>query len=64
MTLSDLKPRGYHLSDVHPDFQGMPLNEWMNKMYASQCDAFRESPRGKDWHEIATQQKWWKKGIK
>ncbi len=63
MTLSELKPRGYKLSDVPPDFQGMPVLEWWHKMITSQCDAFRESPKAKAWHEVATEQKWWKKGI-
>lgn len=47
VTLSDLKPRGYKLSDVEPGFQGMPYFEWWGKMIASQCDAFRESPKAK-----------------
>jgi hypothetical protein len=63
MTLSELKPRGYKLSDVPPDFQGMPMFEWWGKMITSQCDAFLESPKAKSWHEFATTQKWWKKGI-
>lgn len=49
MTLSELKPRGYHLSDVEPDFRGMPRFEWWHKMITSQCDAFLESPKAKHW---------------
>jgi hypothetical protein len=63
MTLSELKPRGYHLSDVEPDFRGMPMFEWWQKMITSQCDQARESPKGKALHEFAKTQKWWKKGI-
>jgi len=64
MTLSDLKPRGYRLSDVEPDFRGMSMLEWWGKMITSQCDAFLESPRAKQLHAIAVEQRWWKKGIK
>jgi hypothetical protein len=63
VTLSELKPRGYKLSDVEPNFRGMPVNEWLRKMLTSQCDAFLESPKAKAWHAIATEQRWWKKGI-
>ena len=63
MTLSDLKPRGYHLCDVEPDFQGMSYSEWQRKMLTSQCDAFVESPKGKAWREFAKTQKWWSKGV-
>lgn len=63
MTLSELKPRGYKLSDIEADFRGMPMFEWWHKMITSQCDAFRESLKAKEWHAIAVEQKWWKKGI-
>ena len=64
MTLSELKPRGYKLSDVSPDTPGMPMFEWWRKMITSQCDAFLDSPKAKELHAIAVEQKWWKKGIK
>jgi hypothetical protein len=64
VTLSELKPRGYRLSDTHPDFRGMSMLKWWGKMIASQCDAFLESPKAKEWHELAVEQKWWKRGIK
>ena len=31
MELSQLFSRGSHLSDVPPDFRGMPLAEWQSK---------------------------------
>jgi hypothetical protein len=58
MTLSDLKPRGYRLSDTHPDFPGMSMLEWWGKMIASQCDEFLGSPAGKRYGELALKQKW------
>jgi len=63
MTLSELKPRGYRLSDVPPDFQGMPINDWLRARVTSRCDWFLESKHAKEWHAIATEQKWWKRGI-
>jgi hypothetical protein len=55
MTLSDLKPRGYKLSDVPPDFQGMPVGEWLKKMFTSQCEAYRAT---KKCAEEFAKQKW------
>lgn len=63
MTLSDLKPKGYKLIDVHPDFRGMPCREWWAKMITSQCDAFLESPAAKELAKLRATQKWFKKGI-
>jgi hypothetical protein len=63
MTLSELKPRGYRLSDVPPDFQGMPINDWLRAMVTSRCNQFLESPKAKAWHEFAAEQRWWKRGI-
>ncbi len=60
MTLSDLKPRGYHLYDVPPDFQGMPYQEWRTKMMTSQADAYRATKRAK---EEFSRQKWKDKAI-
>ena len=48
MTLSDLKPRGYHLSDVEPGFRGMPLRDWQSKQITSQAEAARESAKRAD----------------
>lgn len=63
MTLNELKPRGYKLSDVPPNFRGMPAREWWAKMITSQCDAFLESPKAKEYAAIRAEQKWFKKGI-
>jgi len=60
MTLYDLKPRGYHLSDVEPDFRGMPYKEWRTKMLVSQGEAYRETKQAKA--EFA-KQKWKDKAV-
>lgn len=60
MTLSDLKPKGYKLIDVHPDFRGMPYREWKAKVLASQADAYRET---KECKAAFAAQKWHKRAV-
>jgi hypothetical protein len=60
MTLSELKPRGYRLSDVPPDFQGMPLAEWEAKIERSRVEAHFET---KEWKKLRAEQKWDKRAV-
>lgn len=41
MELSQLFSKGSKLSDVPPDFNGMPGREWQAKQLAAQCDSRR-----------------------
>jgi hypothetical protein len=40
VTLTDLYPAGTPMSEVHPDFRGMPLGQWKLLKIAEQCAAW------------------------
>lgn len=62
MNLNDLKPHGYRLSDVEPDFRGMPIKEWLMKKIESQAAAFlADADRLKAVFGNVTDRKWYKK---
>lgn len=64
MTLNDLKPHGYHLSDVEPDFRGMTLREWLMKRIESQASAFlAQADRVKAVCGNVSNRKWYKKAV-
>jgi hypothetical protein len=39
-TLAELYPEGTSLSEVHPDFRGMPLKRWRKLKDREQCEAW------------------------
>jgi hypothetical protein len=40
MNLADLFSSGSHLSDVPPEFRGMPLRQWQELKTAEQCSRY------------------------
>jgi hypothetical protein len=47
MELSQLFTHGSKLSDVPPDFKGMPMKEWRAKEMTVQCDKWHGSQKRK-----------------
>lgn len=44
MDLSSLYPRGTPMSEVHPNFRGMPLAEWLSKQIHVQAVELKDMP--------------------
>ena len=57
MELSELFSPGSHLSDVPPDFRGMPYREWRLKEISRQADEWRKTRLN------APMQKWQNRAI-
>ena len=48
MTLSDLYPSGTPLTEVNPDFRGMPFRQWRNLKLSEQAEEHRKTLNPED----------------